>query len=78
MFLQNEQTIPCPVCKAGIPFDAKQLLLGVRFVCPGCGAGICLSAESKDVVEKALTAFEIEREKLGGKTKWLAGDGLQN
>lgn len=67
MLLQNEQTIPCPVCKTGIPFDARQLLQGTRFACPGCGAGISLAAESKDVVEKALTAFEEVRDKLGRK-----------
>lgn len=67
MFLQNEQTIPCPICKMGIPFDTRQLLQGIRFTCPGCGAGIGLAAESKDIVEKALAAFEEEREKLGEK-----------
>lgn len=64
MFLQNDQTIPCPVCKIGIPFDTRQLLQGIRFTCPGCGAAIGLAAESKDVVAKALAAFEEERDKL--------------
>ncbi len=67
MFLQSEQTIPCPVCKTGIPFDTGQLLLGTRFACPGCGAGIGLASESKDVVVKALAAFQEERDRLGGK-----------
>lgn len=67
MFLQDDQTIPCPVCKTGIPFDTRQLLRGIRFACPGCGAGIGLAAESKDVVEKVLVAFEEERDRLGVK-----------
>lgn len=69
MLAQGEQTIPCPVCKTGIHFDTRQLLQGAQFICPGCGAGIGLSEESKDVVEKALTAFEAQRGGLAGKGK---------
>lgn len=68
MFVQKEQTIPCPVCQTGIPFDARQLLQGIRFICPGCGVGIGLADDSKVVVEMALKAFEEERGKLGGKS----------
>ena len=67
MFLQNERTIPCPVCQTGIPFDTKQLLRGVRFTCSGCGAGIGLAEESKEAVEKALAAFEEQRDQIAGK-----------
>ncbi len=67
--IQSEQNIPCPVCKTGIPFDPRQLVMGTQFVCPGCGAGVGLAMESRELVDKALTAFEMERAKLAGRSK---------
>ena len=53
-----EQQIPCPVCKTNIPFDTKQLLLGVQFSCPNCQASIGLADESKAIVEETMKSFE--------------------
>jgi|TARA_R110000796_G_scaffold252645_2_gene390159 transcription initiation factor IIE alpha subunit len=53
-----DQSIPCPVCKTKIPFDTKQLLLGVQFVCPNCQAAIGLAEESKPLVEETMKKFE--------------------
>lgn len=54
----NGQTIPCPVCKTGVPFDLQRLLQGAEFACPNCGAGIGLADESKPAVLSALEALE--------------------
>lgn len=53
-----EQQIPCPVCNTGIPFDPRQLIAGVQFVCPNCQASIGLAQESKALVEDTLQRFE--------------------
>jgi transcription initiation factor IIE alpha subunit len=52
------QSIPCPVCQTKIPFDTKQLLLGVQFVCPNCQAAIGLAEESKPLVQQTMEKFE--------------------
>lgn len=69
MPLQSEQTIQCLACQTPIPFDAGELVRGRQFVCPGCGAAIALASESREVVSKALTAFDLERARLGAKVK---------
>jgi hypothetical protein len=53
-----EQQLPCPVCSTKIPFDAKQLIAGVQFVCPNCQSSIGLAYESKPLVEDALKKLE--------------------
>jgi hypothetical protein len=53
-----EQSIPCPVCNNKIPFDTKQLLLGVQFVCSNCFASIGLANESREIVQETITKFE--------------------
>lgn len=58
-----EQSIPCPVCQNKIPFDTKQLLLGVKFVCSNCQAAIGLAEESKPIVQETMNKFESLREK---------------
>jgi transcription initiation factor IIE alpha subunit len=58
------QNIPCPECQTNIPFDTKQLLMGVKFVCPNCHASIGLAAESKSMVGKTMEQFEDLKSKL--------------
>ena len=57
MFNQD-QSIPCPVCQTKIPFDTKQLLAGVKFVCPDCQAAIGLAEESKPLVQQTMDGFD--------------------
>ena len=58
--INNNQTIPCPVCQTPIPFDTKQLLSGVSFTCPNssCDAAISLSQESKPIVSDTIEKLE--------------------
>ncbi|MBO3696817.1 hypothetical protein [Roseivirga sp. E12] len=53
-----DQSIPCPVCQTKIPFDTKQLLMGVQFSCPNCQAAIGLSDQSKPLVQETMEKFE--------------------
>ncbi|OEK01339.1 hypothetical protein BFP97_07345 [Roseivirga sp. 4D4] len=53
-----DQSIPCPVCQTKIPFDTKQLLMGVQFSCPNCQAAIGLSDQSKPLVQETMDKFE--------------------
>lgn len=62
--INNEQSIPCPVCNTKIPFDTKQLLLGVKFVCPNCNAAIGLADESKPIVKETMEKFEAIKGKF--------------
>jgi len=62
----NGQTIPCPVCKAAIPFDTRQLIQGVQFSCPQCSVAVGLATESKGVVRQALDRFDKLRAQGGG------------
>ncbi len=62
--INTEQSIPCPTCNTKIPFDTKQLLLGVQFTCSNCHAAIGLATESKTVVEDAMIKFEKEKGKI--------------
>jgi transcription initiation factor IIE alpha subunit len=61
--INTEQTIPCPECGTKIPFDTKQLLMGVQFACPKCQSLIGLAQESKPLVEEAME--KLERVKQG-------------
>lgn len=56
--INPDQSIPCPVCQTKIPFDTKQLLLGIQFTCPNCAASIGLSDESKPLVQDTMKKFE--------------------
>ncbi|WGQ09816.1 hypothetical protein QG516_25210 [Pedobacter gandavensis] len=56
------QVIPCPVCKGDIPFDARQLILGVKFSCPTCGAGIGLAVDSRSHVDQAKQKFQMVKD----------------
>jgi transcription initiation factor IIE alpha subunit len=53
-----QQQLPCPVCNTKIPFDVKQLLAGVHFVCPNCCASFGISVESKPIVEEAMRKLD--------------------
>jgi len=53
----NQQIIPCPECRTGIPFNTGQLLAGHRFTCPGCGAVVALAEESREVATKTYNEF---------------------
>ena len=66
MLLNHNQTIPCPVCKTGIPFETKLLLQGVKFTCPnpGCDAAISLADESKELVQKTVETFEAAKGRI--------------
>jgi transcription initiation factor IIE alpha subunit len=59
------QYMPCPVCNNSIPFNTKQLLMGVQFVCSNCNAAVGLAPESKGIVEDAMEKLEA----LKGNTK---------
>lgn len=52
------QSIPCPVCHTPIPVDLRQLVQGVRFMCPHCGASIGLTPESCPVVSEAVEKLD--------------------
>ena len=56
--INPDQSIPCPVCQTKIPFDTKQLLLGVQSACPNCDASIGLSDGSKPLVQETMEKFE--------------------
>jgi len=58
--INPDQTIPCPVCETKIPFDAKELLGGVKFICPSssCDATIGLASQSKPIVQDTLEKLE--------------------
>ncbi|MBN8838369.1 MAG: hypothetical protein J0I09_13990 [Sphingobacteriia bacterium] len=61
----SDQTIPCPVCNSKIPFDTKQLLMGIQFSCPNCQASIGLSQESKPIVEETMQKFNELKSDMG-------------
>jgi transcription initiation factor IIE alpha subunit len=65
--INTDQTIPCPVCETKIPFDTKQLLLGVQFSCPNCQAAIGLAEQSKPAVQETMDKFDELKEKMGKK-----------
>jgi transcription initiation factor IIE alpha subunit len=60
----SDQTIPCPECGTKIPFETRQLLMGVQFPCPKCQSLIGLAQESKPLVEEAMN--KLEKVKQGG------------
>jgi transcription initiation factor IIE alpha subunit len=62
--INTEQTIPCPTCNTKIPFDTRQLLMGIQFVCPNCHAAIGLAMDSKPVVEETMKKFDDVKSKL--------------
>lgn len=68
--MKVEQQIPCPVCSTMIPFDSRQLLLGVNFECRNCHVTIGLAPESKPIVEQAVQKFDgtIKRINNNGQT----------
>jgi len=63
--LNQDQKIPCPVCKTPIHFDTYQLLSGTQFKCTNCDSSIGLSAESRPLVEETMKKFEDMKHKLG-------------
>lgn len=60
------QVIPCPMCKGSIPFDTKQLLIGVQFSCPTCGAKIGIAVENKGAVQEAMDKLQMLKD-INGK-----------
>lgn len=56
--MNNQLSIPCPVCQTAIFFDPQLLLQGAQFSCPKCAAAIGLAAESKEIVKDSLEKFE--------------------
>ena len=65
--IQNDQTIPCPICATKIPFDTQQLLQGKQFTCPTCLAVIGLSTESRGIVEETMHKLDDLKHKLSEK-----------
>jgi transcription initiation factor IIE alpha subunit len=53
-----EQSISCPNCQNKIPFDVRQLLIGIKFTCSVCNTQIGIAAESSSIVEETLNKFE--------------------
>jgi hypothetical protein len=64
--LNQDQTIPCPICGTKIPFDTNQLIMGVQFSCPNteCDASIGLAGESKEIVKETMEKFETFKGKI--------------
>lgn len=62
--IQQNQNIPCPICNTKIPFDTKQLMMGIRFGCPNCDASIGLAEESKELVEQTMEKFEAVKGRI--------------
>jgi transcription initiation factor IIE alpha subunit len=62
--INPEQSIPCPVCQTKIPFDTRQLLMGVQFACPNCNASIGLASESHQLVQETMEKFEDMKNKV--------------
>lgn len=62
--INTEQSIPCPVCNTKICFDTKQLLMGVKFVCPTCQAAIGLANESKPLLKDTMEKFESIKDNM--------------
>ena len=56
----NTSTIPCPVCKTKIPFDAMGLINGKVFQCPdpNCDASISLSNNSKPSIKSTMDKLD--------------------
>jgi len=67
--INADQVIPCPVCKTRIPFDTKELLMGIQFVCPTCSAAIGLSKESKEIVEDTMSKLSDLKGKMAKSKK---------
>ncbi|TCC90059.1 hypothetical protein EZ428_12275 [Pedobacter frigiditerrae] len=62
--ITQSQNIPCPVCNTGIPFDIKQLMMGVHFACPNCAASVGLAPESKELVEETIEKLEAVKGRI--------------
>jgi len=58
----TEQSLPCPNCNTNIPFDPKQLLMGVQYSCPNCDTKIALSQEPGQTAQDTLNKFEKLKE----------------
>lgn len=56
--INQDNSIPCPVCKTPIPFNVQSLMAGVNFSCPQCFASIGLSKESQPLVEEVMEKLE--------------------
>ncbi len=58
--INQESSIPCPVCSTKIPFDVTSLLAGVSFTCPNpeCKSAIGLTPESKPIVQQTIVKLE--------------------
>lgn len=59
-----QQSIPCPECGTNIPFDAIQLMQGVKYTCSNCHASIGLAKESKTSVQEAMKKFEEVKKQI--------------
>ncbi len=59
----SQSTLPCPVCHTPIPFEVRELLQGVRFVCSKCGAAISLSEGSRPQVQEAMEKLNRLKQK---------------
>ncbi len=59
MLTNHEQSIVCPACgQAKIPFETRQLLMGVKFSCPNCFASIGLTPESAPIVQETMQKLD--------------------
>lgn len=67
--INQDQSIPCPVCQTKIPFDTEQLIMGVQYSCPNCQAVIGIVPEPKLNVEKIMDEFESLMGDLKSKRK---------
>lgn len=53
------QILQCPMCRGNIPYNVQQLIMGAKFTCPTCGAGIGLAVENKSVVEERVEKLQM-------------------
>lgn len=64
--INPNQTIPCPVCNTGIPFDPHELVRGKEFSCPkpGCDSRVGIAGESLEEAARTIEEFEVMKTRL--------------
>ena len=64
----SQQHIPCPVCQTSIPFEARELVMGKKFACPGCSAVVGIANDQLDIASQAMEKYEALKQ-FANKTK---------
>lgn len=53
------QILQCPMCNGNVPYNVQQLIMGAKFTCPTCGAGIGLAVENKSIVGETMEKLQM-------------------